>query len=264
LCPSVDLDPLSVDPSAPVAYADVEREFASPDLADALARLSDAQRGQLWQYWIDRADGELTTALAFEFVLDDLRAMGAPNEIAALAEHAISDEHRHVDWCLRWARRVDDAPAAQASFHGTRPATFEGAMEAENRVLRVVFAGCFSETVAVHVLRASHARITIPSVRRLNHLHMKEEITHARVGWALLGWSGLSSADRDMVAARVPELTALVRDLWQGTRRVPDEALHAFGFLSSAIVNPAVEEALCDVVMPGLAELGVLSAPRAQ
>src|SRR5262245_23046128 len=124
MCPSRDPDPVSADVPASDGYHDVEREFASADLLDALALLSGAQRRELWQYWIDRADGELTTALAFEFVLDDLRAMSAPSELVEMAERAISDEHRHVDWCLRWARRVDDARAAQASFHGTRPGVF--------------------------------------------------------------------------------------------------------------------------------------------
>lgn len=245
-------------PTAPDDYDQAEREFADPALDADISTLSDDQRSRLWQYWIDRASGELTTALAFEFILDDLRAMRVPDELSAIAEHAISDEHRHVDWCLRWAQRIDATLPARASLGGTEPLTFDGATESENRLLRVVFAGCFSETVAVHVLRASHAHITVPSVRCLNHLHMKEELGHARLGWTLLAWSGITRENRELLRRNVPDLSRITKMVWQSTRRAPDARLHAFGFLSSEIVDAAVHEALSDVIMPGLAHLGVL------
>lgn len=247
--------------AAPDPYAIVEREFASSGLPEDIQSLSERQCERLRQYWVDRADGELTTALSFEFMLEDLKHLQAPTEICALAERAIADEHRHVDWCVRWAERIDPTQPVRAAFRGTRPAAFDGASEHDNRLLRIVFGGCFSETVAVHVLRTSHAHITIPSVRHLNHLHLKEEVGHARLGWAVLGWPGLEKRDRDMLRDHVPELEALTRAVWQSSRRAPDERLHEFGFLSSEIVDAAVDEALSEVILPGLAYLGITS-PR--
>jgi hypothetical protein len=219
--------------------------------------LTSEQRERLHRYWVDRAEGELTTALTFEFMLEDLRHENAPAELLRMAGAAIEDEHRHVDWCLRWARSVDPKRPAEAKLGGTRPLEFDGASPHDNRLLRTVFGCCFSETVAVHVLRASHVHITLDSVRLLNLEHMKEEVPHARLGWALLGWSGVTERDRGMIHEHIPEMTRITRMVWQTTRREADEDLHALGYLSSLIIDEACEEAIQDVVLPGLQHLGV-------
>ncbi len=244
--------------SLPAVYRQIDRELEKPETRDALAGLSSAQRDKLHAYWVDRASGELTTALTFEFMLDDLHVEGAPAELTALAEKAISDEHRHVDYCQRWARLVDGERSVLPELTGTRPLELEGASAHDNRLLRTVFGCCFSETVAVHVLRASHQLITVPSARRLNQQHLSEEVGHSRLGWALLGWPGLGARDRSMLAGYVPEMTRLVRLVWQSTSRVGDPALHALGYLSSEVVGGAVDEAIDGVILPGLRELGVL------
>jgi hypothetical protein len=243
---------LTVDP-----YSDIERAFAAEQTSARLAALSPEQRSRLHAYWVDRAEGELTTALTFEYMLDDLRQENAPAELLTMAQGALEDEHRHVDWCLRWARAVDSERPADAKLGGTRALAFDGASPRDNRLLRTVFGCCFSETVAVHVLRSSHALITLDSVRRLNLEHMKEEVPHARLGWALLGWSGVTSRDRQMIHEHVSEMTWITRMVWQTTRREADDDLHALGYLSSAIIDEACEEALRDVVIPGLRHLGV-------
>jgi hypothetical protein len=239
------------------AFAAIERDFAGHETRAAVEQLATQQRARLREYWVDRARGELTTALTFEFMLADLEQEGAPRELLELAQRAISDEHRHVDWCLRWARFVEPELPAEPELSGTRPLELDGASAHDNRLLRTVFGCCFSETVAVHVLRRSHALITLPSVRRLNHEHMKEEVGHARLGWALVGWPGLSARDRQMLAAYVPEMTRLVRMVWQSTERPADERLHELGYLSSSIIGGACDEAIEGVVLPGLAKLGV-------
>lgn len=241
----------------PDAYASLEREIVSAETREAIAALDLAQRARLRDYWLDRARGELTTALTFEFMRDDLELEGVPDAIVALARQALADEHRHVDWCLRWAKLVDPEHAAEPELSGTRPLELDGASAHDNRLLRTIFGCCFSETVALHVLRRSHAAIRVPSVRRLNHEHQKEEVGHARLGWALATWPGLSPRDRQMIASYVPELTRLVRMVWQATPRPPDDALHALGYLSSAIIDPACDEALKEVIMPGLAHASI-------
>src|SRR5688572_22955019 len=85
------------------AYEAVEAAFAAPATARAREALSEQQRELLREFWLGRADGELTTALSFEFMLEDLRAFSAPAVLCELAERAVADEHRHVDWCLRFA-----------------------------------------------------------------------------------------------------------------------------------------------------------------
>jgi hypothetical protein len=243
--------------SSPRGYAAVERDFASLKTREAIEQLSAEQRGRLFAYWIDRASGELTTALTFQFMLEDLRKEAAPPALLGLARGAIGDERRHVDWCLRWARLVDDVSPARAALGGTEPLSFDGASARDDRLLRTVFGCCFSETVAVHVLLASHAHIALESVRRLNQQHLKEEMGHARLGWALLGWSGLTARDRQMIRTYVPEMTQITRTVWQSTPRPADERLEQLGFLSSRIVDGACDDAFTSVILPGLDYLGV-------
>jgi hypothetical protein len=241
------------------AFEEIELEFKAEATRAAIAELGESERELLRGYWVDRARGELTTALTFEFMLADLLEEAAPRELVTLAETAIADEHRHVDWCLRWANFIDDREPAVPELSGTRPVEFEGASAHDNRLLRTVFGCCFSETVAVHVLERSHALITLPSVRRLNHEHLKEEVGHARLGWALAGWPALSARDRDMLGRYVPEMARLVRMVWQSTERVAHSGLHELGYLSSPIIDPACDEALDGVIMPGLAKLGIVA-----
>lgn len=240
------------------AFEAVELDFSAEATRRAVEALGADERELLRGYWVDRARGELTTALTFEFMLADLLQEGAPRELVALAESAIADEHRHVDWCLRWANFIDDREPAVPELSGTRPLELDGASAHDNRLLRTVFGCCFSETVAVHVLERSHALITLPSVRRLNHEHLKEEVGHARLGWALAGWPALSARDRQMLGRYVPEMTRLARMVWQSSARAEHSRLHELGYLSSAIIDPACDDALDGVILPGLAKLGIV------
>jgi hypothetical protein len=94
-------------------------------------------------------------------------------------------------------------------------------------------------------------------MHRLNQQHLREEIGHARVGWALLGWRGVSASDREMIASHVPEMIRLTRMVWQSNRPAGEEDLLGMGYLSSSIVDPACDDAIDNVVLPGLAKLGV-------
>jgi hypothetical protein len=155
---------------------------------------------------------------------------------------------------------VSGDEAARARLEGTRPLSFDGASDHDNRLLRTIFGCCFSETVALHVLAASQAAITLPAARRQNHRHLKEETRHARLGWALLGWDGVTARDRTMIETYVPEMTRLTRWAWLATQRPADEDLHALGFLSTHLVGAAFDEAFRDVIRPGLLHHGIRCA----
>lgn len=236
------------------AYREIELAFAAPATYAARDALSSDQLEQLREFWLGRAEGELTTALSFEYMLDDLRHLGAPQ---VLAERAIRDEHRHVDWCLRFAAFWADEAPPLPRLSGTRPLVFEGASEHTNRILRTVFGSCFSETVACEVLLTSHAELSLESVKRLNQQHIAEEVGHARLGWGLVGWPGLSARDRSMIAAIVPAMEALTRALWCGPKRALNPELQALGYLSLPMVEGAVERALTGVTLPGLEQNGI-------
>jgi hypothetical protein len=238
------------------AYAAIEAAFATNEVLTLRKTLSDERRQELCGFWLGRASGELTTALSFEYMLEDLRALAAPAVLTDLAERAIADEHRHVDWCLRFARQLGDADA-RAELGGTRPLVFDGASPSDNRFLRTIFGGCFSETVAVQVLLASQEELTLDCARRLNRQHLAEEVRHSRLGWGLLGWSGLGARERSMLAAFVPAMSDLTRAAWLAPQRAADPELHALGYLSLPLVKRALEQAFEEVIWPGLEQNGV-------
>ncbi len=239
------------------AYAEIEIAFQAGETLAVPKNLSEERRAELRHFWCGRANGELTTALSFEYMLDDLQQLAAPQVLLELAETAIADEHRHVDWCLRFAQLLGDGEPANAELGGTRPLTFDGASDADNRLLRTIFGACFSETVAVQVLLASQQEITLDSARRLNRQHIAEEVRHSRLGWGLLGWQGLAARERAMLAAFVPAMSELTRQLWLGPQRDADPELQALGYLSRPLIERAVEQAFHDVILPGLAQNGV-------
>ena len=239
------------------AYAEIETAFRAGETLAVPKMLSDERRAELRHFWCGRANGELTTALSFEYMLEDLQQLAAPPVLLQLAETAISDEHRHVDWCLRFAQLLGDGEPVSAELGGTRPLVFDGASDADNRLLRTIFGGCFSETVAVQVLLASQRQITLESARRLNRQHVAEEVRHSRLGWGLLGWQGLGPRERSMLAAFVPAMAKLTRQLWLGPQRDADPELHALGYLSRPLIESALEQAFEEVILPGLARNGV-------
>lgn len=71
-------------------YAEIDAAFGHADTAELATRLSDDRREALRRFWLGRASGELTTALSFEYMLADLRALDVPSALTSLAEHAIA------------------------------------------------------------------------------------------------------------------------------------------------------------------------------
>lgn len=63
-----------------------------------------------------------------------------------------------------------------------------------------------------------------------------------------------------MILEHAAEMTRITRMVWQTTRREADDGLHALGDLSSDIIDAACEEAIRDVVIPGLRHVGVIGS----
>ena len=52
----------------------------------------------------------------------------------------------------------------------------------------------------------------------------------------------------------------LVRMVWLSAERAPDARLEGLGYLSSAVIAPACDEAIEGVILPGLERLGITPA----
>lgn len=216
--------------------------------------LSDEQRERVAAYWWQRAEGEITSWVGFRHVLADLRAEGSPEAVIALAERAVADEYQHALWCRDWARRFGRESADEPRPRSEQAVTFRGASEAENRLLRIAYC-CLTETVGCFILRYVRPTLTDPELRQLNRRHMADELQHSRVGWGHL--ASLSEEKKSTLGRWLPVLLkVLPKTCCEGPEQDCEE-LVPFGYFTPRLLRAAYEQALAEVIMPGLSELGI-------
>jgi hypothetical protein len=216
--------------------------------------LSEEQRAILAAYWFRRSEGELTSYIGFQHVLADLRAEGAPPVICELAERAVRDEYQHAVWCREWAIRFGHPDSIATRARSTDPVRFGGASERENRLLRIVLC-CFTETVGCIILR--HVRMVVddPALRRLNQRHLADEVQHSRVGWGYL--ATLTPDTRELVEPWLPKVLGFLPKVCCEGPELEREDLVPFGYFTPRLLRAAHDDAVRDVILPGLAHVGL-------
>lgn len=218
-----------------------------------MAELSSVERELIANYWWQRALGELTSWHGFQHVLADLRAEQATPAVLELAERAVQDERQHAQWCRDWAMRFGHA-GGELVPRGERPIAFRGATDAQNRLLRIALC-CMNETVGCVVLRHVRPVVELPELRELNRRHMADELQHSRVGWAHL--ATLSAEQRAFLRPWLPALQRLVKQSWCDGSEGEHETLVPYGYFSLRLLRAAHDEAVSDLILPGLSHLGL-------
>jgi hypothetical protein len=213
-------------------------------------------RATVAAYWFRRAEGEMTSWVGFRHVLEDLRALGSPRPVCELAERAVEDEHRHALWCRDWAVRFGH-PGGDVKPRSLEPIRFRGASDVENRLLRVLLC-CFTETIGCFILREVRRVVTHPELRRLNQRHLADEIQHSRVGWGHL--ASVSPDARELLRAWVPAVLRLLPEACCEGKERPREELVPFGYFTPRLLKSAHDEAVEQVILPGLQQLGLREA----
>lgn len=225
----------------------------------SIEALSPTSREEVARHWLARSASERRVGEAFAVVRDALIAAGADDELVALAERAIDDEHRHTELARlvasRFAGRELPEPEPLALVVPAHPS----AGEALRHVLHVVGQCALNETFATAVLEAALRETTGPVAHAALRELLSDEVDHAR-----LGWGYLASVHPDVRAAVVPHLVEMVRanlHAWRTTdRELPsDPALVAQGALSAELIEGALQTALRTLVLPGFAHLGMTS-----
>lgn len=215
--------------------------------------LSAEQRARVGAYWWRRAQGELTSWVGFQHVLDDLKVENSPAPIIALAERSVRDEYQHAMFCSEWAQRFGH-PTGELRPRSERPATFAGATESENRLLRITLC-CFTESVGCFVLQHVRPTVTDTELRNLNRRHLADELQHSRVGWGHL--ATLDAAQKAFLRARIPGLLRLLPAICCQGPEDDFEDLVPFGYFTRRLLRAAHDEAVAEVIIPGLAHLGL-------
>lgn len=222
-----------------------------------MQHLSDEQRDRLARYWWGRAEGEMGAWVAFRYLVEDLETLGSPSPVIELAKRAVDEERRHSLWGRDWAIRFGHPDLGLPKPRATRPLTFRGASERDNRLLRVAFY-CFTETCGCTVLQDIRPRIVHPQLRSLNRQHLADEVQHARLCWAHL--STLGERDRAVLRSWLPELLRLLPEAFCESDEGDFEELVPVGYFTPRVLRDAHDRALREVILPGLNHLGVGAA----
>lgn len=196
----------------------------------------------------------MTSWVGFRHVLADLRAEAASPSVVSLAERAVADEHRHALWCRDFAVHFGYAAPAEVSPRSEAPLVFRGASEAQNRLLRILLC-CFTETVGCFILRHVRPSMREPRFLQNNQRHFADELQHSRVGWGHL--ATLDDARRDFVRAWSPRLLGLLPSACCEGPELDRPELVPFGYFTPTVLRAAHDEALREVILPGLVHLGL-------
>jgi hypothetical protein len=219
-----------------------------PETDAVIDALDQATRCRIAGAWSRRAEAELAAAGVFAHIARSLFVERVPEEILWLASRAICDELRHAEICRYVAAFY--APTEAVPTLPAKP------RETRANPLVVAVANCaVSETIGSAFLSGGLDTADSPLVRAATRELLADEIDHARIGWALLG--AYADLRRD-VQRILPQLVLEVRDLWrERAREMPSGLPRGHGCLSGEDVERIVDDALRDLVLPGMAHVGI-------
>jgi hypothetical protein len=224
----------------------------------AIDALDPDLRERLGRQWASRATAELRVASIFSYVSAALLESGAEPAVLRIASRAVSDEVRHAEVCRRLAERYHGRPVAwPAPGRGSMP-ILVSAPPALRATLHTVAMGCVNETIASAWLEISLRDATSPLARAAIRELVADDIHHARLGWAHLASSFVSSAARQELGAWLPALLEAATAPW--TRDSPDriaEGCPSHGVPSNATTHAVVRDTLSGVILPGFESLDV-------
>ncbi len=221
----------------------------------SLEQLDPSVRAQIARHWADRAASEASVAVSFEALRPRLRAVGAEAPVLTLLDKAIDDERRHAALCNDLARRyAGEVVSASPPKSGALP-DFETGDEPMEVSLLILGMCCINESIATHWIRACWKIATSPTAIFANREHLKDEIDHARLGWAHMASSRVSESLRARLRPWVPRLVAVNAAAWKEAHTLPEDGIPAHGHLARVAHHRAIDEAVEGLVWPGLAEV---------
>lgn len=223
--------------------------------------LSPELRAAIAAHWNHRALSEARVALAFEALRPRLTAQGADAAVLALVDKAVLDERRHSALCTQLEARYRGAHAAPPDVQSAPLPDFATGDEALEVALLVLGMSCINESIASEWIRSCWRVASAPTAIYANREHLQDEIDHARLGWAHFASAAVSSELKARVRLWVPRvLDANVREWRRRDAHLPEGGLHAHGHLGATEHDEVIDAAVRDVVLPGLALVG-LTAP---
>lgn len=221
-------------------------------------RLCDDERLSLARHWRRRARSETTVGVAFGLMVPLLQEARAHPEVIALMSRSSDDERRHAEICLALAKRyagseIDALPPQATTLprFGTRDERLELA-------LLVSGTCCINETLGTAWLELALGSANTKLTRAAHRAHLRDEIDHARLGWAHLASNAMTPALREALASYVPRLIEANLPLWlRPDPDLPVAGVTDHGAPSLGATRATIEAALSQIVLPGFRYVGI-------
>ncbi len=230
-------------------------ELPSGDtLVDALP---DSLRAAIAKHWTRRVTSELQVSRAFAALVPRLRALQADTTVVSMMERAATEEIAHAELCLHLAEVYAGAPVTMPDVPFAMP-HFGFDDERLEVALHVTGLCCVNETLATAYLERCLSLARAPVAVAANRMHLREEIDHARLGWAHLSSRAVTPDLREQLSTCVPRLLAANVPLWEREDAfLPSEGVPDHGLPSHEDACRTARAATRDLVIPGFRHVGI-------
>jgi hypothetical protein len=228
---------------------------SEPD--STIADLDAQARSEIGLVLADRARAELSISGFFAHLTEELIWTGAERKVVELAANAVHQELGHAAiWCdlagRYLAREVPwpDRPRRPIPRHAdANPALLPS--------LHVIGMCCINETLAIARLEAGIATCVGSAMRSALRTILKDEVDHARLGWAHLASRHVLPEQRSELSRWVPQLLLTnLRAMLHEDAPTLDAYPH-HGFIPRAQLIKVMLDATRQVVLPGFEHVGI-------
>jgi hypothetical protein len=225
---------------------------------ESVERLGPDERQIIAGMWKNRAQAELRVGARLASLSTELLQLGADSQVLALATQAPSDEIRHAEICRRVASRYSGADVPWPALDANATPERHGMSAELGCAIEVLGICCISETIASAYLQTSlsiaGAKIARSALREL----LSDEIEHARIGWAHLASRQVTAPTRRALGDALVHLLDAALRVWTMQNECPRAAgFPDHGWLPTEQVRSIARKAIEELVLPGLAEVGI-------
>jgi hypothetical protein len=227
-----------------------------PPKDETIEALDAQARERIGREWLRRAEVELSAATLSAGLVRGLLLDHAAHEVLELAATAVSDEVRHSRICQEVAERYLGRAAEPPRSRPIEEATFGDCPPALNRLLALVLHSCVNETLATVCLQEGMKVAVSPTARAATQELLRDDLNHARLGWAHLASKHVDRAAKEHIARALPTLLRLGRDAWLSEPRADfDDPGHCV--LGNARFPALMRTAVGEIILPGFDHVGV-------
>lgn len=219
-------------------------------LGDLLLR-----RERAAKVWLVRERTEHEAASLFAGLAADLEASGMPAQLVELARRCGEDELVHAQHCRSIVESLSPAlaPLAPDAVRSLGPSTLDAA---DRALYTSVALGCVTESLSTALLIELRPHVRDDVVRRGLDVIVRDEVRHARLGWAHLARAA-SERDVGWVAEHVPAMLRAALDTEQIDGADERLDLRAWGILPREDVARICRATIETTIAPGLRMHGI-------